>query len=244
MTEPPDVASVPADAALPTGKDKERAVRAMFDRIAPRYDVLNRIMTFGLDTGWRRAAVRALQLPPSSVVLDVACGTGDFCRELARAGLVPLGIDVSWGMLVAGRTVAARAQAPLVQADALRVPVAADAVDGITCGFALRNVVGLSGLFGEFGRVLRPGGRVSILEVAEPTSPVIRAGHRVYFRHVVPRIGGVLSDPPAYRYLPKSTAYLPPLDELLGLFSAAGFASVRSVPLAFGAVRVTTGTLT
>jgi len=237
-------AALPADEELPTGKDKERAVRAMFDRIAPRYDVLNRIMTFGLDTGWRRVAVRALQLPPSSVVMDVACGTGDFCRELARAGLVPLGIDVSWGMLVAGRTVDGRGRAPLVQADALRVPVVSGAVDGITCGFALRNVVDLSSLFGEFGRVLRPGGRVSILEVAEPTSPVVRAGHRVYFRHVVPRIGGVLSDRPAYRYLPKSTAYLPPLDELLGLFSAAGFAAVRSVPLALGAVHVTTGTRT
>ncbi|MGI8683259.1 MAG: ubiquinone/menaquinone biosynthesis methyltransferase [Mycobacteriales bacterium] len=230
-------ATLNTDGPLPTGKEKERAVRAMFDRIAPRYDALNRILTFGLDMRWRRRAIRALQLPAASRVLDVACGTGDFCRELAGAGLVPLGLDVSWGMLVAGR-----ARVPLVQADALRLPIASGAVDGSTCGFALRNVVDLPGLFGELGRVLRPGGRVSILEVAEPTSSVIRAGHRLYFRQVVPRIGGLLSDRPAYRYLPKSTAYLPPLDELLAMLSAAGFTSVRSVPLAFGAVRVTTGT--
>ena len=224
---------------LPTGKDKERAVRAMFDRIAPRYDVLNRIMTFGLDVGWRRRTVAALQLPAASVVLDVACGTGDLCRELARARLVPVGVDVSWGMLVAGRGAIS-----LVQADALRLPVRARAVDGITCGFALRNVVELPGLFAEFARVLRPGGRVSILEVAEPTSPVVRTGHRLYFRHVVPLVGGVLSDRAAYRYLPMSTAYLPPLPELLGLLTAAGFGAVESRPLALGAVRVTTGTRT
>lgn len=224
---------------LPTGEDKERAVRAMFDRIAPRYDALNRIMTFGLDVGWRRRTVTALELPAASVVLDVACGTGDLCRELARAELLPVGVDVSWGMLAAGRSAA-----PMVQADALRLPVAAGAVDGITCGFALRNVVELPGLFAEFARVLRPGGRVSILEVAEPESPVVRAAHRVYFRHVVPLVGGVLSDRPAYRYLPKSTVYLPPLPQLLALFAAAGFFAVKSGPLALGAVRITTGTRT
>lgn len=224
---------------LPTGEDKERAVRAMFDRIAPRYDVLNRIMTFGLDARWRRRTVAALELPATSVVLDVACGTGDLCRELTRAGLVPVGVDVSWGMLVAGRQ-----GLPLMQADALRLPVRTGAVDGIACGFALRNVVELPGLFAEFARVVRRGGRVSILEVAEPTTPVVRVGHRLYFRHVVPLVGGALSDRAAYRYLPKSTAYLPPLPELLQLFGAAGFSAVESWPLALGAVRVTTGTRT
>lgn len=234
-----DAAHLRADQTLPTGRDKERAVRAMFDRIAPRYDVLNRVMTLGLDTRWRRAAVLALELPPSSLVLDVACGTGDFCRELAAAGFTPVGLDVSWGMLVAGRRVA-----PVLQADALRLPVRSGAADGTACGFALRNVVDIPALFEEFARVVRPGGRVSILEVAEPTSPLLRAGHGLYFRHIVPLIGGLLSDRPAYRYLPRSTAYLPPLEELLQLLAAAGFAAVRSQPLALGAVRITTGTRT
>lgn len=230
-------AGLPADETLPTGRDKERAVRAMFDRIAPRYDALNRLMTFGMDTGWRRRAVTALQLPPSSLVLDVACGTGDLCRELVRTGLVPVGLDSSWGMLVAGRRVA-----PLVQADALTLPVRSGAFAGVTCGFALRNVVDLPGLFAELARALRPGGRVALLEVAEPTSALVRAGHRVYFRRVVPLVGGLFSDRPAYRYLPRSTAYLPPLDALLALLGAAGFAEVRSIPLGLGAVRITTGT--
>ncbi len=230
-------AGLPADASLPTGKDKERTVRAMFDRIAPRYDALNRLMTFGLDTAWRRRTVTSLQLPPSALVLDVGCGTGDLCRELVRTGLVAVGIDSSWGMLVAGRRVA-----PLVQADALALPVRSGAVAGVTCGFALRNVVELPRLFDEFARALRPGGRVALLEVAEPTSPLVRAGHRLYFRHVVPLVGGLFSDRTAYRYLPKSTAYLPPLADLLALLGAAGFAEVRSTPLGLGAVRITTGT--
>lgn len=209
----------------------------MFDRIAPRYDALNRLMTFGMDTGWRRRAVAGLALPPSSLVLDIACGTGDFCRELVRTGLVPVGIDSSWGMLVAGRRVA-----PLVQADALALPVSSGAVGGVTCGFALRNVVELPRLFAEFARVLRPGGRMALLEVAEPTSPLVRAGHALYFRRVVPLVGGLLSDRTAYRYLPKSTAYLPPLEDLLALVGAAGFTEVRSIPLGLGAVRITTGT--
>jgi len=239
VTEPPDADIAPAGVPLPTGKAKERAVRAMFDRIAPRYDVLNGVLTFGQDTRWRRATARALQLPPSSVVLDVACGTGDLCRELAAGGFTPVGVDVSWGMLVAGRRVA-----PLLQADALRLPVRSGAADGVTCGFALRNVVEIPGLFEEFARALRPGGRVSILEVAEPASRLLRTGHGLYFRHIVPLVGGLLSDRAAYRYLPKSVAYLPPLAELLELLAAAGFTSVLSSPMGLGAVRVTTGTRT
>lgn len=238
MTAPAnEAADPPFGDVLPTGRDKERAVRAMFDRIAPRYDVLNRMLTFGMDTGWRRRAVEALELPASSLVVDVASGTGDFCRELARAGFRPIGVDFSWGMLVAGRH-----GSPLIQADALRLPVGAGTADGITCGFALRNVVELSGLFREFARALRPGGRVSILEVSEPSSAVVRAGHGVYFRHVVPMIGAVLSDRPAYQYLPKSTAYLPPLPKMVGMLAGAGFTGVQSRPLALGAVRVTTAT--
>lgn len=203
---------------LPEGDDKVQAVRSMFDAIAPRYDLVNRVMTFRMDVGWRKRTVRRLRLGPGSVVLDLACGTGDFCRELAAYDLVPIGADLSFGMLAAGRS-----GAPLVQADILRLPMPDASVDGVTCGFALRNLVELEAFFVELARVVRPGGRVAILEVAEPPNPVMRWGHGVYFGKVVPRIGGLLSDPTAYRYLPKSVAYLPEPDELLALFRGAGF---------------------
>ena len=204
--------------ALPEGDEKVRAVRSMFDAIAPRYDLVNRVMTFRMDVGWRRKTVRGLGLKPGSRVLDLACGTGDFCRELRQHDLAPVGLDLSFGMLAAGTT-----GAPLVQADILRLPVPGQSVDGITCGFALRNLVELEPFFAELARAVRPGGRIALLEVAEPPNPVLRWGHGVYFGKVVPRIGGLLSDPTAYRYLPKSVAYLPDPDVLLAMVRRAGF---------------------
>lgn len=192
------------------GSDKAAAVETMFDRIAPRYDLVNRLLTFRLDVRWRRRTVRELALVPDSKVLDVACGTGDLCNDLLRAGLRPLGVDFSAGMLQAART-----DAPLIRADALRMPVGDGAVDGATCGFALRNFVDLDAFFGELGRVVRPGGRIGLLDVAEPKSRVLRFGHSVYFGKVVPRLGALLSDRSAYRYLPKSVAYLPEPDDMM-----------------------------
>jgi demethylmenaquinone methyltransferase/2-methoxy-6-polyprenyl-1,4-benzoquinol methylase len=222
---------------LPVGDEKVAAVRSMFDAIAPRYDLVNRVMTFGLDLRWRRTAVGMLAVPRGSVVVDVACGTGDFCRGLEAAGNRPIGIDLSWGMLRAARTTA-----PLVQADGLRMPFPAGVMDGITCGFALRNVADVSTLLTEFQRVLRPGGRIAILEVAEPESRMLRAAHTLYFRRVVPIIGGVLSDRDAYGYLPQSTAYLPPQAKLLERFVEAGFPDVRSRSVGLGAAQIITGT--
>jgi demethylmenaquinone methyltransferase/2-methoxy-6-polyprenyl-1,4-benzoquinol methylase len=222
---------------LPQGKEKETAVRSMFDAIAPRYDLVNRVMTFGMDVGWRRRAVRSLGLARGALVLDVACGTGDFCRELQAAGYAALGTDISAGMLAHARTTS-----PLFQADALRLPIRSQGVDGITCGFALRNVIDIRLLFDEFARVLRSGGRFAAVEVAEPDSRLLRAGHRVYFRRIVPVIGGLLSDRSAYRYLPRSAAYLPPRRELLSLISHCGFRDVYSQPVGLGAAQVITAT--
>jgi demethylmenaquinone methyltransferase / 2-methoxy-6-polyprenyl-1,4-benzoquinol methylase len=221
----------------PAAEDKARAVRSMFDSIAHRYDLVNRVMTFGLDVGWRRRAVRELQLDRGAVVLDVACGTGDFCRELLRAGKVAVGLDFSAGMLAVART-----DAPLVQGDALSLPVAPGSLDGITCGFALRNVADIGLLLGEFARGLRTGGRIAVLEVAEPVPGLLRAGHGLYFKKVVPVIGGLLSDRSAYRYLPESAAYLPPPEELVRIIEVAGFTDVRRTALALGAAQLLTGT--
>lgn len=224
---------------LPRGSEKTAAVRSMFDRIAPRYDLVNRIMTFRLDVRWRRRTVRDLGLPAGSTVLDLACGTGDLCRDLHRAGLHPVGMDLSWGMLAAART-----DAPLSHADALRLPVAAGAVDGVTCGFALRNFEALDPFFAEIAGALRPGGRIALLEVDQPANPVLRTGHAVYFGRVVPFIGGLLSDRGAYRYLPRSVAYLPAEDDLLDRIAGAGFTDVRKTRLSGGIAQLLTATRT
>lgn len=222
----------------PEGRESRAdRVREMFDRIAGRYDLLNRILTFGMDRGWRRRAVRALGLAPGSLVLDLACGTGDLCRELERAGHRPVGFDFSAGMLAQAHT-----RAPLVRADVLRLPVSGAAADGVVCGFALRNVVDLPGFFGEAARVLRPGGRAVFLEVSEPEHPVLRLGHAVYVRRVVPFVGGLLSDREAYEYLPASWVYLPPPGELARLLREAGFGDVRRAVLSSGIAQLIVGT--
>lgn len=229
---------MPADAEpLPEGHEKVVAVREMFDTIAPRYDLVNRVMTFRMDVGWRRRTIAELDLPPGSTVLDLAAGTGDFCRELTGAGMRPVGVDLSFGMLAAARTTA-----PLAQADALRLPVRTASADGVTCGFALRNFVELDPFFDELGRVVRPGGRIALLEVAEPPNPVLRWGHAIYFGKVVPRIGGLLSDPAAYRYLPKSVAYLPEPRAMLDRLADAGFAAVTRTLLSTGISQLITAT--
>lgn len=224
-------------AELPHGDEKVRAVDDMFDAIAPRYDALNRILALRMDVGWRRQTVRSLDLPPGSVVLDLACGTGDLCRVLETAGYRAVGVDRSAGMLAAART-----SAPLLRGDALALPTAGGAVDGIVCGFALRNVVRLDLLFAECARVLRPGGRVALLEVAVPANRVLRLGHQIYFGRVVPLVGGLLSDRDAYRYLPKSVEYLPPVPELLTMLAAAGFTGVARRTFSGGIAQLLTGT--
>ena len=222
---------------LPQGEEKVRAVRSMFDTIAPRYDLVNRIMTFRMDVGWRRRTVRDLRLPSGALVADLACGTGDFCRELEAQGLRAIGFDLSFGMLAAARTAA-----PLAEADILRLPVPDAALDGITCGFALRNLVELEAFFIELGRVVRPGGRNALLDVSIPPNPVMRWGHSIYFGRVVPMVGGLLSDPSAYRYLPKSVAYLPEPEVMLAMLRDAGFTEVRRDLLTTGISQLITAT--
>ena len=258
------MSKVRAQAPLPTGDEKVAAVDAMFDAIAPGYDVTNRVISLGFDVGWRRRTVLSLGLAPESTVLDLACGTGDLCVELARHGLTAIGVDRSAGMLEAAQARAVsdapaslggeldlRFAAPLVRGDGLALPFRSGALDGLVCGFALRNFAALAPVLAECARVLRPGGRLALLEVDAPSQPLLRLGHRIWFGTVVPFVGGLVaarSGAPragataAYRYLPASVAYLPPTPELLALISSAGFTAVERHPLSGGLAQLLTGT--
>jgi demethylmenaquinone methyltransferase/2-methoxy-6-polyprenyl-1,4-benzoquinol methylase len=222
---------------LPQGEEKVQAVRQMFDTIAPRYDLVNRVMTFRLDVRWRKKAVKRLALAQGSTVIDLAAGTGDLCIDLAKAGMRPISFDLSYGMLAADRS-----GSPRVQADILRLPLPDHSVDGATCGFALRNLVELPAFFAELSRVVRPGGRIALLDVGVPHNSVVRWGNNIYFGKVVPKIGGLLSDGPAYRYLPKSVAYLPPREQLVEMLRAAGFPDAEHHQLSGGLTQLMVAT--
>ena len=223
---------------LPAPADKAAAVRAMFDRIAPRYDRLNAILTLRLDRGWRRRAIAAAALGPGSVAVDMACGTGDFCALAAATGARVVGVDFAAGMLAGAQR--RGIPAALVRGDALQLPVRAGVADAVTCGFALRNLVAIPPMLAEAARVLRPGGRLVLLEVGEPCHPLARLGHHLYFHRLVPLIGALLADRRAYAYLPASVAYLPAPDALRAMIVRAGFANVRMQTLGAGAAQLVT----
>jgi demethylmenaquinone methyltransferase/2-methoxy-6-polyprenyl-1,4-benzoquinol methylase len=225
------------DPPLPEGEAKTARVRAMFDRIAPRYDLVNVVMTFGLDRRWRHRTVHALALPPGAVVLDLASGTGDLSRLAQRAGYRAVGVDLSAGMLAADHH-----PHPRAQADGSRLPFAAASFDGVVCGYALRNFTDLAATLAEAARVLRPGGRLAVLEIAEPRRGPWRTGYRIWFHRIVPVLGGLLSDREAYRYLPRSTAYLPDETGLRRLLHQAGFSTVGRQLLAGGLSQLLTAT--
>jgi demethylmenaquinone methyltransferase / 2-methoxy-6-polyprenyl-1,4-benzoquinol methylase len=169
-------------------------------------------------------------------VMDLACGTGDLCRTLRAAGHEPLGVDFSAGMLAAAHT-----DAPLVRADAGRLPFRDASIDAVTCGFALRNFVDLATVLAECARVVRPHGGIALLDVGEPAGAPARTVHNLWFRRVVPFVGGLLSDRRAYSYLPASTAYLPSQLELLAMIGAAGFENLAHRTLGAGAAQLITG---
>jgi demethylmenaquinone methyltransferase/2-methoxy-6-polyprenyl-1,4-benzoquinol methylase len=207
---------------LPVGAEKTQRVREMFDTIAPRYEVVNRLITFGLDARWRTRTVRALGLPPGSVIVDVATGTGELSGVARKEGFEALGFDLSFGMLAATSS-----RHPTAQCDAAFLPVASGAADGVVCGFALRNFTERADCLAEMARVLRPGGRLAVLEVCAPERGMTRRGFDVWFNKVVPLVGGAVSDAAAYRYLPRSVAYLPTPDALRDELCDAGFSSVN-----------------
>lgn len=224
---------------LPTGAEKRLAVKNMFDRIAPRYDLLNRLVSFGLDLRWRRLALDLVDVGSADRVLDLACGTGDLCEQVRARGARVVGVDFAREMLRGA--VDRGIEADFAKADAAGLPFLSESIDVVTCGFALRNFVSLPEVFDEMARVLKPGGRFALIEVDRPSSVLVRAAHSLYFDRFVPLLGGFLSDRDAYRYLPESTAYLPAPEELFAMLVKSGMTRVAKRSLLFGAAQILTG---
>jgi len=222
------------------GAPERREVRAMFDRIAPRYDLLNRLLSAGIDRRWRRQCVDDLDFRTPSRVLDVCTGTADLIVELLRRdpGHTAVGVDLSAEMLSRGVSKLARhglaSRSALAAADAQHLPLPAASFDGATIGFGIRNVGGREEALRELARVLRPGARLVILEFGVPPG-ALGAAYRFYFGRVLPRIGAWVSgDGGAYRYLPESVARFPPPNEFAALMERAGFDRVRYRKLTLG----------
>ena len=205
-------------------------VRRMFDRIAPVYDLMNSLMTGGLDQRWRRDAVRAARIGHGMRVLDVACGTGRLARLAARrvgsSGRV-VGVDASTGMLRRARRSAGDAAVEYRLADALALPFPDASFDAATIGFGLRNLADYGRGLGELRRVVRPGGRVVVLEIAQPSAGPARALFGFWFRRVVPLLGRLVRHPGAYAYLPASVLAYPDPERVAQLLRAAGLIDVR-----------------
>ncbi len=212
----------------------------MFNRISGRYDLLNRVISLGLDRAWRRRTIACLGLKPGQRLLDLACGTGDLSELAARAGTQVVGVDFSQGMLEQAE--AREIDAELLRADAARLPFADRSFDAMTCGFALRNFADLAVVFHETARVLKTGARIALLEVDEPANPLVASLHRLYFGRLVPLAGRLLSDRAAYSYLPASASYLPSREKLREMLEDAGFDDVNHQRLAAGAVQIVSAT--
>ena len=196
----------------------------MFDRIAPVYDAMNRVMTVGLDIRWRRLAAAAA-VRPGDRVLDAACGTGDLAVADARAGAAGVvGLDFSGAMLARARRKAPELE--WVQGDLLKMPFEEGSFDAVTIGFGIRNVSELERALRELRRVLRHGGRLAILEITRPRGP-LRPFYSLWFDRIVPLLGRLLPGGEAYTYLPASVKRFPPAEELAEMMRAAGFEDVQ-----------------
>jgi demethylmenaquinone methyltransferase / 2-methoxy-6-polyprenyl-1,4-benzoquinol methylase len=209
----------------------------MFDRIAPVYDVMNRVMTAGLDLRWRRITAEAV-VRPGDRVLDACCGTGDLAVACARAGGVVTGLDFAPRMLERARR--KLHSATWVEGDMLALPFEDASFEASTVGFGVRNVTDLDGGLRELRRVLVPGGRVAVLEITQP-SGVLAPFYRVWFDRIVPMLGTVLKGGAAYSYLPASVRRFPGPDRLAEQMRAAGFAEVSYRTFAGGIVALHTG---
>jgi demethylmenaquinone methyltransferase / 2-methoxy-6-polyprenyl-1,4-benzoquinol methylase len=224
--------------SVETGTLPPGAVESMFDRIAPFYDLMNRVMTMGLDGRWRRLTVEAA-VRPGDRVLDACCGTGDLALAAARAGGRVVGLDFSERMLERARRKSGAIE--WLRGDLLELPFEDGSFDAATVGFGVRNVADLERALAELRRILRPGGRVGILEITTPRGP-LRLFYALWFDRIVPLLGKLLRGGSAYTYLPASVRRFPGPEELTALLEHAGFGGVSVRLLAGGIVALHTGT--
>ena len=242
-----DVESVRADQAAEGGAEKRAYVRTVFEQIAPRYDLLNHLLSLNIDVLWRRRALRALEWTraPLGTYLDVCAGTLDVAAELVKQagfGGFIVGADFAVPMLQAGAGKSPPARVGPVGADAQLLPLADASMNGATVAFGIRNVASLDICLREVHRVLKPGARFVILEFTTPRSFVVRTFYHFYFHRVLPFVGGVISGHrTAYKYLPKSVAHFPAEPELANRMTAAGFAGVKWESLSFGIAAIHVG---
>jgi demethylmenaquinone methyltransferase/2-methoxy-6-polyprenyl-1,4-benzoquinol methylase len=227
------------------GPTKRARVEAMFDRIARRYDMLNRVISLGLDRGWRRSLVReVVRLAPGGRMLDVATGTGDLAFALSKAGAREVvGADISDGMLDVARQKAATAKdRPAIRferADAAALPFSDADFDAVTVAFGVRNFEDLEGGLRELARVLKPGGTLAVLELGKPRNGLLRAGHAVYTRAILPLIAGLVSgERAAYTYLPASVAAFPDPRRFGEILGEVGLSDVRTRAFALGSAHL------
>ena len=217
-------------------------IAGMFDAIAPRYDLLNHLLSAGIDKRWRARMIRSLELTGRETLVDVCTGTGDVALAARAAGAARvLGVDFAGAMLRLGVTKVQGAgqddRVTLVRGDAMRLAVAANVADAVTVAFGIRNVEQPEVACREMARALRPGGRLAILEFGTPRVPGLRSLYQWYFRSVLPLLGRMISGHnAAYSYLPASVGAFPPPDVFCETLRRAGFNNVRAVPLTFGIV--------
>lgn len=226
---------------------KKEKVQEMFNGIAPKYDLLNHLLSLGIDKAWRRKAMRELERGAKDRVLDVACGTGDFSIEALRHGVRQVvGVDISENMLAVAREKARdkglEEQLEFLYGDSEQLTSPDENFDAVTVAFGVRNFEHLERGLREMCRVLRPGGRVVILEFSTPDRFPMKQLYRFYFKHILPRVGGLVSgDRGAYEYLPASVFAFPQGDRFLDIMRACGFRDVRRRPLTFGIATLYTG---
>jgi len=228
------------------GQARAAYVQQMFGKIAPRYDLMNRLMTGGRDVAWRRLVVREAQLPAAGRLLDIATGTGDIALEALRhdANLCAVGADFSLEMMQRGRDKPGAERIRWMGADTLALPFPNDTFDAVTSGFMLRNVVDVSRSLGEQWRVVKPGGRMVCLEISRPPRNLLlpRVAYHFYFHRIVPLVGQIVSgDRSAYTYLPQSADEFLSPDELADLMRRAGWRDVRYRRLMLGTVAIHSG---
>jgi demethylmenaquinone methyltransferase/2-methoxy-6-polyprenyl-1,4-benzoquinol methylase len=230
---------------LPAADEKPAYVNRMFAQIAPTYDLMNRLMTFGQDQGWRRLMLDFCELPPHGRLLDVGTGTGDIAYEAMRLnpGIEAIGTDFTYEMMAAGVGKVPGHDLPFAQADTFHLPFPDDTFDAVVSGFLIRNVVDRQAAFREQARVTKPGGKVVCLETAPPTNAMLEPLFRFYFFNVVPFIGTMISgDGEAYAYLPNSTVDFPDPGALQRTMELAGLRSVFYRELMMGSVAIHVGT--